>query len=64
MLILPTDEARIRAANALRVSYGLLTNDSLVVAAMVERRVLSLASADSDFDRVPDIRRYGPTDLA
>jgi predicted nucleic acid-binding protein len=38
----------------------LLTGDALIVAAMQQHGVIHLASADTDFDRVPGITRYGP----
>lgn len=52
-----------KKAHAVRLSHGLLTNDSLLVAAMQEHGITSLASADRDFDRVPSLARYEPTDL-
>lgn len=64
LLIIPMDESRMRAANTLRAEYGLLTNDSLLVAAMEERGVVCLASADSDFDQVPHVARYAPSDIS
>ncbi len=39
---------------------GLLHNDALIIAAMRIHGLANLASADSDFDRVPGITRYGP----
>ncbi|MDO8585948.1 MAG: type II toxin-antitoxin system VapC family toxin [Armatimonadota bacterium] len=63
LIIVPADEARMRAANAIRAAYGLLTNDSMVVAAMEERGLIALASADTDFDRVFGLIRYAPFDL-
>lgn len=52
----------IRSADVRR-QYGLLVNDSLVVAAARERGIESLASADADFRRVKEMRLYRPGDL-
>ena len=35
-------------------------NDALIIAAMRSHGLNCLASADSDFDRVPGITRYAP----
>jgi predicted nucleic acid-binding protein len=40
---------------------GLLHNDALIIAAMRIHGLANLASADSDFDRVPGVTRYGPS---
>jgi predicted nucleic acid-binding protein len=47
-------------AAALCQQVGLLTNDALSVAVMQAHGLNKVASADSDFDRVPGIRRYAP----
>lgn len=52
----------LRSADARR-QYGLLVNDSLVVAAARETGAGGLASADADFDRVKDLKVYTPGDL-
>jgi predicted nucleic acid-binding protein len=39
---------------------GLLSNDALIVAVMEANTLTKLASADSDFDRVPWLTRYAP----
>jgi len=39
---------------------GLLSNDALVVAVMQANGLTKLASADTDFDRLPGITRYAP----
>jgi predicted nucleic acid-binding protein len=57
-------EDHVRTAQSLRASCGLLTRDSLLVAAMQESGLTSLASNDSDFDRVPGLIRYRPSDVA
>jgi predicted nucleic acid-binding protein len=40
--------------------YGLLTNDALTVAVMQANGLTKVASADTDFDRVPGLTRYAP----
>jgi predicted nucleic acid-binding protein len=47
-------------AGTLSVQYGLLANDALILAVMQQHGLSNLASADSDFDRVPGITRYSP----
>ena len=46
-----------------RRRYGLLVNDSLVIAAARAAGVEHLASADADFDRVKELKVYRPNDL-
>ena len=62
--ILPLNESRHRAAQRVRTEYGLLTNDSLIVAAAEEYDVKALASRDDDFDQVRGLTVYKPTDLS
>jgi predicted nucleic acid-binding protein len=47
-------------AVVLAQQIGLLTNDALTVAVMRANGLTNLASADSDFDRVPGLTRYAP----
>lgn len=63
VLLLHTDESRLRQAHAVRASEGLLTNDSLIVAAMNEFGIPALATRDNDFDHLPNLIVYKPTDL-
>jgi predicted nucleic acid-binding protein len=63
LVILDLKKERLFRANDLRSSYGLFTNDSLIVAAMSEYGISSLASFDGDFDRVSILTRYSPTDI-
>jgi predicted nucleic acid-binding protein len=57
-LTIPPDLVAIAAANSQQ--YGLLSNDALLVAVMQANRLTKLASADTDFDRVPGLMRYAP----
>jgi predicted nucleic acid-binding protein len=60
LIILPITLPTVLASSQLARQVGLLSNDALTVAVMQEHGVTSLSSNDSDFDRVPGIRRYGP----
>ena len=63
LLFMPVNETIIRNAQTVRQEAGLLTNDSMIVAAMREYGLSFLASNDSDFERVRDITVFKPTDL-
>ena len=63
ILILRADEPRLHRAQSVRSRYGLLTNDSLILAAMDEYGITCLASRDHDFDHVAQLTVYKPTDL-
>lgn len=61
--IIPLSDRRHHQAQQIRSTSGLLTNDSLIVAAAQEYGISSLASRDDDFDAVPGLTVYKPTDL-
>ena len=63
ILVLTTDESRLYRAQTIRRRHGLLTNDSLIVAAMEEFGIHSLATRDNDFDHIADLTVYKPTDI-
>jgi uncharacterized protein len=63
LAVLGSDEARHRAAQQVRQRHGLLTNDSLIVAACFEHEIRSLATRDADFDPIPELTVYRPSDL-
>ena len=63
ILVLTTDEARLHVAQTIRVRHGLLTNDSLIVAAMEEFGIDSLATRDNDFDHISELIVYKPSDI-
>lgn len=50
----------VAEATTISQQFGLLSNDALAVAIMQHHALVDLASNDSDFDRVPWIRRYAP----
>jgi predicted nucleic acid-binding protein len=47
----------------MRSRYGVLTNDSLILAAMNEYGIGCLATRDRDFDHVAQLTVYKPTDI-
>lgn len=53
--ILPLTYRDLHSSRQYREQYGLLTNDSLMVAVMKRERIRYLATNDADFERVPDI---------
>ena len=61
--VLALQEARVRRAHTVRTSYGLLTTDSLIVAAAEENSIENLVTLDADFDQIPGLTVYKPTDL-
>lgn len=58
--ILPVLGTQVSRAADVSQQFGVLSADALVVVAMQDSSLVDLASADSDFDRVPGINRYGP----
>jgi predicted nucleic acid-binding protein len=58
--VLSTTQLLVERAAQLSQQYELLTGDSLIVATMQQHGLNHIASADTDFDRVPGITRYGP----
>jgi len=63
ILFLPMEEDVERAAHTERVNAGLLTNDSIIVAAMREYGITQIATNDRIFDTVMGISIFSPTDL-
>jgi predicted nucleic acid-binding protein len=63
IVVLGSSEARHRAAQRIREEHGLLTNDSIIAAACFEHDIRSLATRDADFDVIPQLTVYSPSDL-
>jgi predicted nucleic acid-binding protein len=61
--VLPLDLKALLHSKDIRSQYGLLVNDSLVVATATLAGVRALATADSDFARVSELETFEPTDL-
>ncbi len=58
--VLTLAPASLLDAAVISQQYGLLTNDALSLAVMQAHRLTKIASADTDFDRVPVLSRYAP----
>jgi predicted nucleic acid-binding protein len=63
LMILELDELRFRRAQFMRERHGLLTNDSLILAAADSYGITSLATRDDDFDDVQWLTVYKPGDI-
>lgn len=63
LLKLPTEENIVVRAQQERDSAGLLTTDSVIVAAMREYGVTMIATGDKQFDSVAGISVFTPTDI-
>ena len=63
MLLLPMEQHVVESAQAERVNAGLLTIDSLIVAAMREYGISRIATSDRQFEAVTGIAVFSPTDL-
>ncbi|MES1242861.1 MAG: type II toxin-antitoxin system VapC family toxin [Acidobacteriota bacterium] len=61
--VVPLDRRLFLLAAALRTRYGLLTNDSILLATALDHGTGAFASADRDFERVDTIQLYYPPDL-
>ena len=61
--VLPLEAGALLRSADIRRQYGLLVNDSLVVAAARESGIDHLASADPDFSRVKELTIFRPGDL-
>ena len=58
--ILPVSYKDLHRGNRVRQQYGLLTNDSLIVAVMQRHRLRHLATHDQDFARVSTLHVWCP----
>jgi predicted nucleic acid-binding protein len=58
--VLTLAPASLVDAAVISQQHGLLTNDALSLAVMQANGLTKVASADTDFDRVPGITRYAP----
>jgi len=61
-ILAATPEIVLRS-KTIRKRYGLLTNDSLIITTMKMNRLKLLASNDGDFDNIPGVQRFKPSDL-
>ena len=58
--ILPVSYKNLHRSNRVRQQYGLMTNDSLIVAVMQQHRLRHLATHDRDFARVSTLHVWRP----
>lgn len=58
--VYPITMRLIRDSQRIRDEYGVMTNDSVTAAMMLNRGVRNLASLDSDLNRVPGLNIYAP----
>ncbi len=58
--VIPITQQHVLLAADLSLQHGLLSGDAMIAAVMHYHRLTSLASNDSDFERVPGIVRYAP----
>lgn len=63
LLILTIDEGTTRAAQRERQRYGLLNNDSLIIASMRLYGISMIATRDRGFQRITDISLFSPSDI-
>jgi predicted nucleic acid-binding protein len=63
LLFIPLEQDIVEKAQQERVAAGLLTNDSMIVAAMRAYGISHLATADTGFDTVAQVTVFSPTDL-
>ena len=63
LLFIPLELDIVEHAHPERVAAGLLTNDSMIIAAMRLYGISHLATADNGFAAVANINVYTPTDL-
>lgn len=63
LIYLPMEEKIVKGAQPERVNAGLLTNDSIIVAAMREYGISQIATNDRGFDAVAGISVFSPTDI-
>ena len=63
VLFLPLELSIVTGAQPERVAAGLLTNDSMIVAAMRRYGVSLIATNDRQFNAVPGITVFSPSDV-
>jgi predicted nucleic acid-binding protein len=61
--VIPVDRRLLATAAPLRRRYGLLTNDSILLATALDQGIAAFASADRDFERVDTVQLFCPPDL-
>lgn len=63
LLVIDLDEARLRRSGTIRSRFGLLTTDSLILAAAEIYGIRKIATLDEDFDVASWLTVYKPMDI-
>ena len=63
IVILSLDLSTMTLAAEIRRRHGLLVNDSLLAATAIREGIADFASADTDFERVEELRLFRPGDF-
>ncbi len=63
VIIKPIDFEVILLSQSIRAGYGLMVNDSVIIANMKKEGIVSLASNDKEFQRIEGISLYSPSDI-
>jgi len=53
----------LKSSQIFRTQYGLMVNDSLIVAIMQEEGIQKLASNDDEFSRISEVKLFRPADV-
>ena len=61
--IRPVNFETVFKSHMVRMTYGLMVNDSIIVASMQEEGLNLLATNDTGFQKVDEIRVYSPEDV-
>jgi predicted nucleic acid-binding protein len=61
--VYPATLKQIRNSEIIRAAYGVMTNDSVTAAMMLNYGITNLATLDSDLHRIPGLDLYLPTDV-
>jgi len=56
----PITYVEVHGSRVIRTNYGLMANDSLIIAFMQKHKISHLATNDGDFKRIPDIKVWLP----
>ena len=63
LTILPITETTLRRALELQQTHGLMTNDSLHLAAGMQADITLLATHDAQFENLPGLTVFRPDDV-
>jgi len=63
IVVKPVSLGTILTSQAVRAGYGLMVNDSLIVASMQEEGIKVIATNDDEFSRIKSLQVHKPTDV-